>query len=430
MEHFLKVSLQKLHSSLQTHMPPSPYRDMFSWAISPQSPVQQTWLQAMGVFQLIKLTETLLDGLVNDSEWEHLLPYAARLNAYLTYEVVSDNLAIGLAHYMPEDQTHELRREILRVFNRAMIARLRGDPRPAAELLSPLRAITRPISVFQQSLNRDTQISCAQAYLKYHANGLTLDDLEYQAWPALVANIEACASLVQAMDAFHCGPVFKDGLIARYQAVNHLLEQDHLTREQMAQIGADSILVMPVLVYYTAVLGEILRPRRGLRSLAENGALAGVMRDAALLVRLLNDLGTPLVMLSPTEQEVLVDMLIVYYQTNPSDMRTLSDVLIGIDDMSLLTRIRKDLEFNEFNVALYGTLDIQPVPKAIKAFGRNLVYFTQLYHHRYACLREDLDAISRALNDDRIGALALRFVGFHEYLYNSPFNTTVGEYAI
>jgi len=322
-----------------------------------------------------------------------------------------------------------LRGILLRAFNQAMIARLNGDPRPAAQLLAPLQSTARRISVFDQSLNRDKHLTCAEAYLIMR-NELALSDLEYEVWPALVANIEACVDLAQSLRTSQSGELLRTGLISRYGAVNRLLEMRCMSLPQLVSASADAILVAPTLAYYIAVLAEVIQPLECFSCVIADGALAGALYDASVLVRLLNDLGTGLVMLAAYERAALHDKLMAYYRECPT-ARTLADLLLSVNEgEELFTRLRKDILFGEFNVCLNGLARVRLTPEVLLAFSHNLAYFSQIYARRRTALQEISAVISERLGDERVSTLILRFVEFHEQLYSNSFHISAGEYAI
>lgn len=429
-EHALTLTVAGLEASLQQHVPAGAYRDFWLWALSKENSQRDGFLQVIGVSQLVKLTITLLDGLVDDRHWHRLADYSVTMNVYQIYEIVSDNLAIGLASPRKGDTTTTFRRDLLRAFNSIMIARLNGDPRPAALLLAPWQSNAQRISSFDQSLNWYKQRLCAGAYLSLR-DDLSLEALEYSVWPALVANIETCVELAWSMHACQSGRLLREGLIGRYWAVNRLLDRQVMTSSQLADVGAHAILVMPTLAYYVAVLAESIQPLDHFSLVIQNGTLAKALYDAALLVRLLNDLGTNLIMLPKDERTALVHTLIARHLENPADTPTVADLLSSMSDgLDLFTRLHKDIVFGEFNVGLHGIADVPRMPETLLAFGRNLAHFSQLYARHRSSLQETLDVLNDYLGDDVVSALILRFVQFHEQLYGNPYSMSVGEYAI
>jgi len=428
-QQMLESTVNGLQASLNQHMPPGPPRDYLSWGISRDNPDQQFFLQTIGLLQLVNLTATLLDDLVDDALWDQLTDYTIYMNVYQIYEIVSDNLAIGLGRPARDAQT-QFQRTLLSAFNSAMIERLRHNPMPTTQMLEPLRPYTSAVSCFGQSLNREKHLQCAEPYLVERPE-VSLRDLEFGMWPVLVANIESCVELANLLQDYHTGTLLREGLINRYWAVTRTLEARNAPLLELAAIGAHSILVWPTLGYYTAVLGEILSPNDAYPSLIEDGTLAEALYTAALLVRLLNDLGTGLLRQTDEQREQLVDVLWANYLKNSDTLNSISLLLLSDVDMpERLTRIHKDLFHGEFNVALHTVRQIRSVPDAIRVFGENLAYFSHLYAAQFARLEELLAIITTRLQDQTISTLIGRFVFFHEKLYSHRYTAQAGEYAI
>jgi hypothetical protein len=425
----LEATVEGLRKSLYQHMPASPQRDYLTWGISPQNPDQQDFLQTIGLLQLVKLTATLLDGLVDGYLWDQLTDYTIYMNVYQIYEIVSDNLAIGLGRPARDAKTQS-QRAVLAGFNNAMIEQLRGTLTPTDQMIEPLQAYTGTISCFGQSLIRDKHLKCAQPFLAQNPDVL-LSDLEYGMWPVLVANIQSCLDLADVMEIYQTGGLIREGLVNRYWAVNRTLEARNAPQLELAAIGAHSILVWPTVGYYAAVLGEILNPNDRYSRIIEDGTLAEALYKAALLVRLLNDVGTGLLQQAAEQRQRLLDELSASYERNGETLNTISLLLLSNTDMpERLTRIHKDLFHGEFNVALHTVRQMRSVPDAIRVFGETLEYFSWLYAQEQTRLEELLATIAERTCDHRISALIGRFVYFHEELYSHRYTAAVGEYAI
>lgn len=421
----LEATLAGFENSLNQHMPPSPQRDYFLWGISAHNPQQTGFLQAIGFLQLVNLTATLLDGLVEPYLWPQLSDYTLYMNVYQLYEIVSDNLAIGLAH-----ADADKRRNLLIAFNDVMIERLRGSRTPAARLLEPLQADAAFISTFGQSLIRETHLKFARLYVSEYPE-VSLETLEYGLWPALVANIESCVDLANVLDAYQTGSLLREGLINRYWAVNRTLQARNAPLLELAAVGAHSILVWPTVGYYVSVLAEILCPNDYYISIIEDGTLAEALYTAAMLVRLLNDIGTGLLEQSHEQRALLLHNLEKTYQKNPDTLNSIGLLLLSdFDGQALLTRIHKDLFHGEFNVCLHNVRHRQSVSDAIRAFGDNLAYYAELYRQQYARFEALLATICERMQEDTISRLLERFVYFHEKLYAHEYTTPSGEYAI
>src|SRR4051812_10207436 len=93
----LTASTSTLAAAIERHMPAGPYRDFTGWAFSADNPRRHEFLQTTGVIQLVNMNTTLLGGLLDDAGWQLMLRHAGVMNTYQTFEVISDNLALGLA---------------------------------------------------------------------------------------------------------------------------------------------------------------------------------------------------------------------------------------------------------------------------------------------------------------------------------------------
>lgn len=426
----LDASVTGFESSVRRHMPASPYRDYCLWAMSSDNPRRDDYLQTVGIIQLVNLTVMLLDDLIGDDDWEELTDLSVVMNAYLIHEAASDNLANGLRNIQPRDTTFRLRKNTLYTFNGVMLKCLDNDDRQSAiELLESIKAAARRISNFEEDLKRDKHVHLVQTYLSQRPD-VSLDDLEYSTWPNLVANIESCIDFVRATKAYCVGSIIREGLVNRYYAVNKLLKAGNMTLSQLANVGTHSILVMPTLAYYIALLAEVIEPQPRISLLVADGTLGAALYDAALLLRLLNDLGTEVCTLTPEERVALLHQLTSWHHRHSKSTQTIFDVLAGVadeDEPGILTRLRKDVLLGEFNVGLYSLASANSVSESILAFGRNIDYFVQLYAHHYARLEEKLAIIDACLGTDTISELILRFVKFHERMYTVYMTTMQSE---
>src|SRR5688500_13952142 len=97
-QHVILGTQNALRANVEDIMTVGSAQSIWRWGLQPGYCQHQTWTQLMGLSQLATLTTGLLDQFVSPQLWPALLHYAATLNTYLTYEVVSDNLALGCAH--------------------------------------------------------------------------------------------------------------------------------------------------------------------------------------------------------------------------------------------------------------------------------------------------------------------------------------------
>jgi hypothetical protein len=409
------------------HMPAGAYRDYLSWVLSEDGPQRDEWLQLAGVTGLVRLTVSLLDGIVRDDEWEALAGYAAIINVQQMYEVVSDNLAIGLAHPKNGDDTFAVRRKLLSVFNGAMIERLRGSKAAAPELLEPVEALMRQVSTAEQSLSPDKHRALADAFLA-ERSGASRTELEHALWPSLLANIETTRDLSRATASCGVGELITQGLIARYAGVDRLLAEPTMSFPERLRASTDAIMVVPTLAYYVGVLAEIIRPTPSLASTIDDGLLFSAFHDAAVQVRLLNDIGPRLLVQADEERRTLVDSL--RGTADRSSSPTLDALLIEslAEWGPLFTRIRKDVLHRELNLCVHDYTS--RAADALSLFEEELAAASREYHVSRARLVAATRALDRQLGDEAIGSLIRRFVGFHEALYARDYDDPLGEYAV
>lgn len=426
--HILPATIDSIHYSLMRHMPLSQQRQFYLWGISSNNPHQPTFLSAVNVPQLVGLSAFFLDGLVPQEHWAKLCRYAGRINSYFMYEVASDDLAIGLAPFADTDTAYPLRREILYAFNYVMIERLGGEPTRASIMLEPLEFFSKTISTFTQSMTREKHMQCLREYRKIYPDVSGLD-IEYAVWPLLVANIEACRELAEDTYQLEVHQTVRQGFIDRYRASTELLEATGpLSLDELAEIGTRSILVIPTLAYFTGVIAEIIDPQPGLPSLFADGTLPEALRLAALLVRLLNDVGLPLT-LSAQERHNLVERLYQRHQENPA-LDTVIKLLIHTGEGSaLLTRFHKDAAAGEFNMCLHNLAYVDSLDEELGMLEDNIAYYADMYRRSYTRLGELLTVIDSRLKTNAVGGLIARFVMFYAQLYARPYRTMSGEYV-
>lgn len=425
----MEATTENIRRSLHRDMPSSPQQDFYLWGVDSENPYQDAFLQMKGVKQMVNLAQHLLSDLVEPDSWKDIADYAGRLNTYFTYEVVSDDLAIGLSPLMGGDTTFPLRREILYAFNYIMVERLTGEPTPTALLLEPLEKFITSISGFTQSLTETKYKDILQNYLRTRY-GVSGGDIEYGLWPVLVANIEMCRELTNSMQDLYVGDLLRRSLVNRYQSVSRLLEAEPMSRDMHLDMGTWTILVAPTLTYYVGLLNEVVSPVRGFDRIVKDGILETAVFKAAMLVRLLNDMGG-LVMANEAERKALLDQLYTTYRQDKDTNKSIRQLLLNVASQSdMMGRINKDVVHGEFNICLNNLAGLPSVPSALEHFEDNLNHFARVYAQQYSELVNILLAVAHRLDDPRASTLILRFVQFHQKVYANRFTSTIGEYSI
>ena len=131
----VQATIEKIQASLLKHMPMGVQQDFYLWGISPANANRDEFLQLIGMNQVINLASHILGPMVKPDDWQTLAEYSGLIHAYFMYELVSDDLAIGLSLSPNRDASIQTRKDILHSFNGAMVKRLSGVPNHSSELL-------------------------------------------------------------------------------------------------------------------------------------------------------------------------------------------------------------------------------------------------------------------------------------------------------
>jgi hypothetical protein len=425
-------------------MPAGPLRDYFAWGLDEARPEHRQFVQATGVGQLVRLYGTLAGGLVDDAAAMKVGELLARIGVYHTYEIITDNLGIGLfgtttgtaagtagagtagagtagaksSGAATAVSPAAARRQLVRSFNAAMTVRLGGGGRTAAVLLGPDRRRAARVSTLDHTLAGHTHRRLAGG------SGA----VEWDLWPALVANVEAAVDVAATADGTRLGTLVRDGLMERYRGVSRTLAPRHLSRAELAAVGAHTVLVAPTLAYCIAVVADLIEPAPHLPAVVEDGTLAEALYDAALLSRLLNDVGPGLLRWSHHARREALQLA-----RREASRRTLpdtADAALAALTGPRFTRLAKDLAYGEFNVCLYAARRAPDGATAFDALESDLDHFVRLYALHRRRLGEGLRRLTVRLADPRPATLVRRFVRFHADLYARPYDQPAGEYAI
>ncbi len=401
-------------------MPAGACRDYWTWALDAANPAQrEEWLQVSGLSAIVRLYESMFARFLSDEEQKRLWPFAATIIVQQTYEVISDNLAIGLAD--SADVASEAKRRVLAIYNQVMIDKLGGAKEPVAVLMAPARLAASELSVFEQNQNPAKTKTLASAFATDADHRAAL---EHDLWPLLVASGEATLALSQRLSGTPIGALVSSGLAARYAGVSALLAGGAIDLKTRLTIGADTILVRPTQAYFAGVIGQEFRPLRD----AED-TLARALSDSALLVRLLNDVGTELL----TARELLTtgDLSPQLAKLSITRVTTLRALFAEcIDELGpAFTRIHKDIVLGEFNVAL-DEREPRSASACVADFIANLDSLRKIYAERSRSLQQQLEVLSQRLGDSLVSDMINAFVQFHVQLYTHHFNDAQGEFAI
>jgi hypothetical protein len=307
-----------------------------------------------------------------------------------------------------------------------MTERLRGRDYVANHILkNDVQDLAHRISGFTQSLIPDKHQALANTYINSHPD-VDMRSLEYTLWPRLFMNVETAAQVSNLVDGNPSGRLVRHGLMARYRGVSTLLRNEDLSWSERVHIGVDTILVIPTLAYYTGIVAEKVAEIGNFRTVIDNGEYSEALYNAALAVRLLNDVGTPL-LVQPELRTNLVSML---RDCGTTDLTFDEMMMLSVEHFgSSLARLKKDMQHGEFNICLCD-LERLSTQDAIDALEWRLGYVADTYARARRVLDERLQSINRRLGIGMVSDLIRRFVDFHAMLYLNPHTDPMGEYTV
>src|SRR5690606_25866518 len=154
---------------------------------------------------------------------------------------------------------------------------------------------------------------------------------------------------------------------------------------------------------------EKVQPLPAYRDVLEDGSLLLALEDAALLVRLLNDMGTLLLEQPTNDRKALIQTL--YHMHHTGDFPTFEHLLLDVAGQqgTLLTRMNKDIRFGEFNVCLHSVRQVNDIATAIEVFADQLESLTLVYEDRLQRLPGMVAQLNQRLGSTFAGEVILRF---------------------
>jgi hypothetical protein len=382
-------------------------------------------MQLVGMSPIHTMTEVVLMDAVEEPLAESLLEQSPVLNTYLVFEIVSDDLALGLGTDPSLDApTQRLRRQLLTGFNTAAMRALSQETPASSILLADLRPDADRIAYGRHMLNGPAYSRLIDAYSD-HCGQLVSAEVSKSLWPLLVGNLTAARNVLSATRNLRYGAEMNRYLIGRYSGVNHLIGAAAIDGlAERLDHSVDSVSVAATLGYYIAFLLE--RPEYGsLVSDEVEPILFQALRECARLVRLLNDIGPALLETSRYRDDLSERIA----RAEGGGDAPFSAVLAGVcAGEKTTTRLEKDLLHGETNVALHG-LQALPASQAAPRFVEALDFYAHVYAQAEQSLItscNELDAITGRVD---ASSIILRFYEFHNAMYGASFTDAGGEYS-
>ncbi len=425
----LQDTSQFLALSAQYYMPDMPFRDYYVWALSPYNEKYEVWHQLIGIRQTVLLTVKLMGNMLTYEQWETFSKRVAPVNAYLVYEYYSDALALGMGREPLHEQGDILRHQLLHHFNEAASNYLQDETRTTERYLNSLEPLSNAVSIFNQSLSPHKHQAMANTYLNAHPD-VHMSEIEYSTFSLLLANLQMCMDVVSRTEGQATSEMIRQGLLDRYQASDQLLYDSNNSLGNMLVSSAHATMAIPIVGYYIQAMVSTMGLDASFAAVVEDGTLHEALYSLSVLIRLLNDIGTPLIVQTPEERDSFIDQL-QNKQTHLRHTYRMSEFLnqISEEHETLMTRIIKDLRHNEANLALHHIDDHESMQDSIAHFGKQLELWSQLYQKHLLELKQLMARIKQQMQDDSVSQLLWRCVKFNEQLYSHAYTIADGEFT-
>lgn len=409
----LQTCLVSYRTFLQ-RLPPSQYTDFCRWILQPTNPALTTFLHLSSLTQMGSLFTYLYGSATADRDrWDHLCAEFSSLLLYQRYEVISDNLAMGLAL---TDAPHA---PVVAAFNRMIIAVL-TDTAPID--LRALQQITATVPWLDQHLAAE----------QYRAMVDTFNpDAQLEAWVPLSANILACRDMLAQIQHPVANARIRQGIRDRYEAMHTLCTTSapH-TLDDLIRLQTATMLVIPTLDYCVNLYGQIYRDDPTEQAtIATHPQLHALIADACFLVRCLNDCGPSLMLADPATIAQSYQALEQATPPHPAES-WLPWFLRASDGHAPFYRLHKDVTFREFNLLFAHLTADEAIPTAIA----QLITNTQAVAQRYQATLQRFLQTSAVLADQPLLTIPVgiitRMVSFHQQLYANHYGDLTGDYAV
>jgi len=295
--------------------------------------------------------------------------------------------------------------------NRATVQCLAGEKYRAADLLKEAESLASSTSLFQASRDARRFQTVAELYVLETGRG-SVEAIDGGLWPLLVTKAESCRLAASSVRHRWLGPMVTQGLMDRFR--------------RGAMLAADgsapaSRRLMAVLTFYVATIEPLLRFET-LAELPSEGAFAEAVSVAAMMVRLLKEVGTPLL----TNDWVRGQFSrVLDRKTAGQSAGDLGSVLYAEAEnfATWLARIVPDVKRPEGNVCLHGLREL-PLQVSIPRFCDRLDYLAGMFANSRRYLDRLCRDVTLQLASEVPAKLIMRFVEFHERIYAGPVSGT------
>ncbi len=421
----LKHSIQLYGTFIDQYLPASSYKDFSRWGIDEQNIYRSEYLQMSSLTQMCTMFSYLYHSATHDHlKWEQLCQSFGKILVYQIYEVISDNISMGLGLAINDD--YHKKSQLVRYFNTAMIESLNSSIIVLDN--QQIKALSHDLSLVEQHISLTRNQDLYEKYLNYTNPQSTNQPLP-ELWIALYANIASCLDFINQIQHPYAKQLIKQGVIKRYAAINRLLNAEYSSIAELISLQIDTMLVMPTLEYCINLWSEVYLDDQNLRNeLAENPRLRQYIATATLLVRLLNDVGSILLQLN--NQQIAQHFSQLLLESPPYEHEAWYNWFNRVADHPMFFRLHKDVAFQEVNILLYAINPTLEVSSVIDQMIHNTQHVAQLYQATMAHFEQQFFILNQTPYYRTPLEIVQRIVTFHQALYANDYTRPEGEYAV
>jgi hypothetical protein len=398
-----RVLVEKLQALLDTYAAKSPLPDFFRWACSDRNPERESWFELTGINENITLISALLEGMGDPAQVEQMWVHALPMGAYQVLEELSDRLSGPCSGALAAAS------------NRATVQCLAGEKYRAAELLRDAKSLADGLSLYSASRDADRFRAITAQYVR-DTRRSSVEAIDGSLWALLVTKAESCRMAAFSVRDRWLGPMVTQGLMDRFRRGGSAMADGSVPVSRRLMASADSSRSLPVLAFYVAVLEPVLQFET-LEALPVDATFSEALNVAAMLARLLKDVGTP---------------LLVNDWMRPQFARLLDQQTVGRGGADLAAVLREeagkwgewaarltpDAERVDANICLSGLLHL-PLAVAIPRLCDRIEYLAGVFANGRRYLERLSQDITVQVWSEGPATLILRFVDFHERLYSA-----------
>ena len=394
-------TVEKLQSLLDSHTGNKPLADFFRWACSERNPQRAAWLDLSGIEAQSRLVCALLDGMGDPGQSEQMMLHALPMAACQVLEELTEKV------------TGPCAAALAAAANRATIQCLAGEKYRAADLLKAVEPLASETSLFSASRDAARFRTIAEMYVRETGQS-SVEAIDRSLWCLLVAKAESCHLAAYSVRQRWLGSMVTQGLMDRFRRGGAVMADGSVPLSRRLMAGAESSRSVPVLAFFVAMLEPVLRFET-LTALTSDTAFAEALNVAAMLVRLLKDMGTPLLTNDWVRSQFarLLDQKTV--DRDGADLASVLNEEAGPwGDWT--ARLASDVTRGETNICLTGLLNL-PLPVGIPRLCDRIDYLAGIFANARKYLERLAQDVTVQVWSAVPATLILRFVEFYERLY-------------